>query len=98
MLSAVVLSEVMATDTPLRLELAVQTGVLPQVPLKVIAQPGRAFDCSGQPVEQTLSPGHEENGECKPGRTQQRRRGENLYHCCPAKILVRPTTSTESVS
>src|ERR1039458_7676819 len=38
MLSAVVLSDVMATDTPLTLELAVQTGVLPQVPLKVIVQ------------------------------------------------------------
>ena len=38
MLSAVVLSEVMATDTPVMLELAVQTGVLPQVPLKLIVQ------------------------------------------------------------
>jgi hypothetical protein len=36
--SAVVLSEVMATDTPLTLELAVQTGVLPQVPLKSMVQ------------------------------------------------------------
>ena len=35
---AVVLSEVMATDTPVRLELAAQTGVLPQVPLKVMVQ------------------------------------------------------------
>ena len=32
MLSAVVLSEIMATATPLTLELADQTGVLPQVP------------------------------------------------------------------
>jgi len=38
MLSAVVLSEVVATDTPLTLELAAHTGVLPQVPLKLMVQ------------------------------------------------------------